>query len=201
MRWPYKITEDPKDEKLLNDFKSHYFNGRSDPFYGTPEDYKARRILIYSPTTNQAVVCQPAYFLWGDTEVDRYIGAGRNNESGINMTDSDYINFKYDNETEHISAIVSPDAAYYLGVLNLTKDEQDFYDNKNDGNPASKALALAGISPNPQPRDCYYVFVDDNIPLGVVTTMQSPATKFDTVIDPWNGVMDDNGHISVITRR
>lgn len=179
MRWPYKASNNPTNDPLWGEFKREYFSGKSDSdFYGKIEDYKKRRILVYSPTTNQAVVCQPAYFLWGKTKVDRYVGAGRSDEQGKNRTDTNYLNFKYENEEEDLAAVVSPDAAYYLGVLSLTKDEEIFYDNKNDASDAVKVLAKGGVSPNPQPRDCYFVFVDDNVPLGVVSTMDSPVTLF-----------------------
>ena len=177
MRWPYKIVDDMSNssDSLLKDFKSKYFEGRSDSeFYGKPEDYKNRRILIYSPITNQAVVCQPAFFMWGQDKVDIY------NDSGdANRTDKWYLNAKDDsNEEVDLAAIVSPDAAYYLGVLNLTEDEKKWYDGENEANDAARKLAAAGISPNPQPRECYFVFVDDNTPLGVASTMDVPVTKF-----------------------
>lgn len=176
MRWPYKIMDDmSQSNDLLNKFKSEYFSGRSDSdFHGKPEDYKDRRILVYSPVTNQAVVCQPAFFMWGQDKVDIYQG----NEND-NRTDEWYLNAKGDfDEEATLAAIVSPDAALYLGVLNLTKDEKDYYDDDNDANDAAKTLASAGLSPNPQPRDCYFVFVDDNTPLGVATTLDIPIMPF-----------------------
>ena len=177
MRWPYKIMDDMnQSNELLDKFKSQYFEGRSNSsFYGKPEDYKNRRILIYSPITNQAVVCQPAFFMWGEAKVDIYNGT----EDGANRTDEWYLNAKSDgNVEENLSAIVSPDAALYLGVLNLTKDEKGWYDEDNDANDAARSLAAAGISPNPQARECLFAFVDDNTPLGVATTMDIPVTKF-----------------------
>ena len=183
MRWPYKIVDDMSNssDPLLKDFKSHYFDGKPDSeFYGKPEDYKNRRILVYSPITNQAVVCQPAFFMWGQNKIDVYGGGG-----GENRTDKWYLNAKTDLSTESdLAAIVSPDAALYLGVLNLTEDEKTWYDGDNDANDAAKALAAAGLSPNPQPRSCYFVFVDDNIPLGVATTMDVPVTKFTVATGP-----------------
>jgi hypothetical protein len=185
MRWPYKIMDDMSESNdLLDTFKSKYFSGRSSAeFYGKPEDYKNRRILVYSPITNQAVVCQPAFFMWGEDKVDTYGGS----TDGENRTDEWYLNSKADNNIElSLAAIVSPDAALYLGVLNLTEDEKDYYDGDNDANDAAKILASAGISPNPQPRDCYFIFVDDNTPLGVASTMDIPITPFKLVSSPGN---------------
>jgi|GEM_PF-1491367 len=183
MRWPYKIVDDMTNssDPLLKDFKSHYFDGRSDSeFYGKPEDYKNRRILVYSPITNQAVVCQPAFFMWGLDEVDVYKGGG-----GSNRTDKWYLNAKTDlSDKLNLSAIVSPDAALYLGVLNLTEEEKNYYHGDNDANDAAKALAAAGISPNPQPRNCLFVFVDDNTPLGVASTIDTPIMDFKVATGP-----------------
>ena len=176
MRWPYKITDDMQNDSLWKEFKDKYFPNSSDSdFYGSVKDYKNRRIMVYSPTTNQAVICQPAFFLWGETEIDFYVET----TDDTNRTDSSYINFKYQNETKQISALVSPDAAYYLGVFSLTKDEVENYDGDNDGNDSVKVLAKSGVAPNPIGRECYFVFVDDNVPLGVVSTVDSPITKFD----------------------
>lgn len=62
MRWPYQITED-KNDQIFKKFKDQYFSDRSeDEFYGSPKDYKNRKVLVYSPTTRTAVVCKPAYF-------------------------------------------------------------------------------------------------------------------------------------------
>jgi len=74
-----------------------------------------------------------------------------------NRTDTSYINFKYSPGKETLSAILSPDAAYYMGVMSLTKDEQGYYDQSHEANDAAMALAKAGVAPNPVPRDCYFV--------------------------------------------
>jgi hypothetical protein len=175
MRFPYKITEDTTDP-LWTKFKEEYFSDKENSdFYGSVKDYKNRKVLIYSPTTNQAVVCKPAYFLWGELEADLYQPA---ESADTNRTDTSYINFKYSNTNVQLSSLVSPDAAYYLGVMSLTEDEKNYYDKGNDASDAAKVLAQAGVAPNPIPRECYYAFVDDNVPVGVVTTMTSPATHF-----------------------
>jgi len=72
MRWPYDITDGDKDDELFKKFKEKYFKDRKDnEFYGKPSDYKQRKVLIYSSTTRTAVVCRPAFFMWGkNDEVD-----------------------------------------------------------------------------------------------------------------------------------
>ena len=45
--------------------------------------------------------------------------------------------------------------------------------------PAATAVAKAGLAPYPVPRECYFTFVNDDIPLGVVTTLYNPAHEFE----------------------
>ena len=86
-----------------------------------------------------------------------------------------------------LSAIVSPDAAYFLGMLNLTPIESEFWsDGKSSksenewagAEDAITALARSGIAPFPVPRICYYAFVPDSTPLGVVPDIVLPADEF-----------------------
>ena len=92
-----------------------------------------------------------------------------------------------------LSAIVSPDAAYFLGILNLTPIESTFWakgtSSKSEGEwgdpedpvkteDAITALARAGVAPFPVPRKCYYAFVPDDVPLGVVPDFVLPADEF-----------------------
>ena len=63
MRWPFLSTTNPADTENLTEIYD------ITEAVGTIEDYKKRRVLVYSPTTGRAVVCQPAYFLWGREEV------------------------------------------------------------------------------------------------------------------------------------
>jgi hypothetical protein len=65
MRWPYK----PSTEEDQYKFAKKYFDGKISNLFGTVEDYQNTHVLIYNPTTNTAVVCKPAYFLWGKTSV------------------------------------------------------------------------------------------------------------------------------------
>jgi hypothetical protein len=81
MKWPYKAGE--AGSKAREAFNSAY-NFTDGDLVGTAADYKKRKVLVYNENTKQAVVCAPAYFLWGASDID---------------------------------AIVSPDAAYFLGLL------------------------------------------------------------------------------------
>ncbi len=189
MRWPYDISGGDVDDELFKKFKEKYFKDRKDnEFYGSVSEYKKRKVLVYSPITRTAVVCKPAYFMWGkDDGVDK-----------ANVSDRDNSYF----EATTISAVVSPDAAYYLGIMHLGPTEQiasggggyQALVNKFDNDTAEKAaasLAKAGLAPVPQPRECYYTFVDDDIPLGVVTTMYNPANEF-SLTDEAKSVFGDS---------
>ena len=179
MRWPYDINKDNNaDPSMLKKFKSTYFPDRDDDeFYGTPKDYKNRKVLVYSPLTRTAVVCKPAYFMWGDDNAD-LITSGLE----INRTDTNFVNYKNPNfrniQDGNLAAVISPDAAYYLGVMHLTETEKEYFNSDEEGNKSVVALAGVNLAPAPMPRDCYFVFVDDSIPVGVVTTLYNPAQDF-----------------------
>ena len=151
MRWPYDPTQAFKGarsesvlDSLLKRFKSDY--GLNDyDLVGTPEDYKKRKVLIYNPNTKQAVVCKPAYFLWGETDPD---GSGK------------------------IEAIVSPDAALFLGML-IDEDGNILMPQEN----TSLALQGEGFKGAALP-ECRFTFVDDSVPVGVVTSSYNPASEF-----------------------
>jgi len=176
MRWPYRITEDEKDP-IFQKFKEEYFPGRKESeFYGTPADYKNRKVLVYSPITRTAVICKPAFFLWGEDQVD--VNAIQQ-DIGRNRTDSSFVNFKTNTQEKTLSAIVSPDAAYYLGAMHLTEIEKAYFTDEDSGNPAVLKLAAVGLAPAPQVRECYFTFVDDSVPVGVVTTIINPAVDYE----------------------
>ena len=183
MRWPYAIADD-KDDEIFKKFKDQYFSDRDvNEFYGKPKDYKNRKVLVYSPTTRTAVVCKPAYFLWGIDKADLFIGTNEENDDHAEWVVSPRSAIL---EEVELAAVVSPDAAYYLGVMHLTEGEKYYFkreedDNGFDENRASasaSALAQVGLAPVPMPRDCYFTFVDDTVPLGVVTTIYNPANEF-----------------------
>jgi hypothetical protein len=197
MRWPYKSGEG-LDQNTVSSFQG--LRGIENPV-GTVQDYKTRRVLVYSPTTGQAVVCQPAYYLWGDNAVGTLKTSGLDefgNPGGIVYTD-----VNHDGATEHsaqrnelalenksfLTALVSPDAAYFLGMLNLTAFEKDWWDDGehsksegswHDAENAIQEAADAGIAPFPVPRKCYYAFVPDTTPLGVVPDIFLPAQDFNS---------------------
>jgi len=183
MRWPYEIIED-KDDEIFKKFKDKYFPDRNeDQFHGKPKDYKNRKVLVYSPTTRTAVVCRPAYFLWGTDKADLIYGTTEENDWSEEWVVSPRSAIAQEVD---LAAVVSPDAAYFLGVMHLTENEKYYFkreedDNGTDENRASvgaSALAQAGLAPVPMPRDCYFTFVDDSVPLGVVTTPYNPANEF-----------------------
>jgi len=172
MKWPYDIMADRTGDKFKNisndiknkavqNFKKDY-GLESFELTGSVADYKKRRVLVYNPVLQKAVVCAPAYFLWGETDPD---GSGK------------------------IEAIVSPDAAFYLGML-INKDGeinglQENYpedwrssDNSQDSpihqENSWEAIAMAETSL----PELMYTFVEDGTELGVVTSTFNPANKF-----------------------
>ena len=173
MKWPYDIMADRIGENFkgvsdsiknaaVDRFKEDYNLNPILELHGTKElvgsvaDYKKRRVLVYNPDLQKAVVCAPAYFLWGETDPD---GSGK------------------------IEAIVSPDAAFYLGML-INKDgqingiQESFLENNKDSPTAQsnswESIAMAETSL----PTLLYTFVEDETPLGVVTSTFNPATKF-----------------------
>jgi len=130
MRWPY---EPNIDEEGKQRFKDQY---GIEEFFGKAEDYKKRKVLVYSPGTNRAVVCRPAFFHWG-TNLD-----------GIRANDG----------------LVSPDAAYYLGIITGTS-----------------ASDPSGYRAFPLNMPCYVAFVPDEVPVGVISDTVSPISPFEIV--------------------
>jgi len=170
MRWPYDISVGDREDEIYKKFKETYFKDRKDnEFYGQPSDYKQRKVLVYSPVTRTAVVCKPAFFMWGKSdEVDEYTF---NTGEG---SDQQEIGVK----TTTIDAIVSPDAAYYLGMMHLSPLEKDGLRFVQMGDAAFNLAKNSGLAPVPIPRQCYFTFVNDDIPLGVVTTLYNPTNEF-----------------------
>jgi len=121
MKWPYVPSED--DEHAVRMVKG-------DNHYGTAQDYKNRKVLVYSPATNTAVCLRPAYYLWGNDNLRDYTTLGINkNTSFAKQLDSQASADVYDgDEGAFVNAVVSPDAAYYLGILNAVN-----YVDNDDG--------------------------------------------------------------------
>jgi hypothetical protein len=160
MRWPYKAGN-PESKKRAA-FKRNYGFSEED-LCGTVEDYKKRKVLVYNPKTKQAVVCSPAYFLWGTTEADG-------------------------GDSKQIDAIVSPDAAFFLGLLVNPENGRVVYPGENlpDRLKKDKSFELfdeakqyetiGGVEMDLQ--ECRFTFVPDSTPLGVVTSFANPARAF-----------------------
>lgn len=172
MKWPYDIMADRTGDKYkgisddikkraVAQFKQDYGLNSFD-LTGGVADYKKRKVLVYNPVLQKAVVCKPAYFLWGETDPN---GDGK------------------------IEAIVSPDAAFYLGMLINSDGEinglqenypEDWRSSENSQDSpihqekSWEALAMAETSL----PSLMYTFVHDDTPLGVVTSTFNPATKF-----------------------
>lgn len=198
MKWPYSPSS--AKEGFYSEYIEQFnqLNNNSNPV-GTAKDYKNRKVMVYSPTTGKAVVCKPAYYLWGNDTV-RTLGTDENLDQFGNIVTGDRENgTRYGNglllENERqLSAVVSPDVAYFLGILNLTPKESDLWSSGKSSKDeewfgaesAIKPIATAGIAPFPMPRACYYAFVPDDTPLGVVPDFVLPADEF--ILEPGTSI-------------
>jgi hypothetical protein len=166
MRWPYNPVSQSEtsrtgaDEDTINQFKSNY--GFED-LYGTVKDYKSRKVLVYNPSNGRAVVCRPAYFLWG-------------NEKTISGIDSDGTAKDY----ELSDAVVSPDAAYYLSIITRNSGEKDMDISRagESGTGDMNNWRNSGFRPYPIMQECYMAFVPDIVPVGVIADAVAPASNF-----------------------
>jgi hypothetical protein len=161
MRWPYdplksrsalgfdgKASDNVK-RQVLQDFLKMY-NLKEEDLVGSPDEYKKRKVLVYNPEKKVAVVCTPAYFLWGETEAD---GDGSNT----------------------IDAIISPDAAYFLNLLindkgqilspleNIGTLSIDQSDGNGTTTTAGQWESLGMAEQNL--KECMFTFVPDNTPV------------------------------------
>jgi hypothetical protein len=167
MKWPYvpSTTEAEKDK-----FVKKYFNSMSKKdLVGTVEDYKNCHVMVYNPANDIAVVCKPAYFLWGET-TSSFIKEDTDNAIFANfgnIEDTDVVELVQNIE---ISAVVSPDAAFFLGIIS---DPNASYINSE-----GTFVNGPGYNDLPKPKECYYAFVPTSIPLGVATSIFSPIKKF-----------------------
>jgi len=151
MRWPYNPPTSSGDTTTLAKFKEEY---GFENLYGSAEDYKNRKILVYNPVNRRSVICRPAYFLWGEEIGD------------IPEQDAD----------SNVDAIVSPDAAFYLGII--TRASLDWSDMENTTDNMSEVSATSGYRVTPKAQECLFAFVPDNTPLGVVSPSIAPAVNF-----------------------
>lgn len=150
MRWPYNVELDK--EELVKKFKKWYFDDENASLYGTAKDYQKMHVVVYNPSANggqgAAVVCKPAYFLWGKNEtVDIFKSSDQ--QTAYNET--------------NIDAVVSPDAAYYLDIL-TTSEKLPVTRETSSG---KYKVETGGYSPIPDVEECYFAFVPDTVPLGI----------------------------------
>jgi hypothetical protein len=248
MRWPYEPDFFKKDDELKNKFLDTYsntslgINGGIDAedytsfMFGTAQDYKNRKVLIYSPITNTAVCCRPAYFLWGNQK-DATL-----REHKLDLGEVSYI----DIENPMIDAVVSPDAAYYLGILTNTQTINpaigagfglfgsfgaDLLLDLGKGNsgvsaanvPTPKSREIveylesfregSGVSNKfwekdnagqyfgsyivPTTRSCYFTFVEDDFPLGVIPApiIEPQEYSYSSDSDPGTKWKSDKSYI------
>lgn len=173
MRWPYNPTSIKGNSEALSAFKKEYFSD-SEELYGTAEDYNGENgphVLVYNPTGNNgkpiAVVCKPSYFLWGKTN---------------NPFNRESITTSLD-DPDNIDAVVSPDAAYYLGLLTTYSGEMNEGESSTTYNFALEGVAESGYRYVPKVEQCYFTFVPNTIPLGVAITDDITISSF---VDPQN---------------
>jgi hypothetical protein len=219
MKWPYKPKwlEDPTIKSAFINQYGNEKTGLMPPgatvgdistwnLYGDASDYKQRKVLVYSPTTNTAVCCKPAYFLWGETKDQIY--------NNGNMSSIDPNAIDGGNGNPFIDAVVSPDAAYHLGILNtyglVSAEGNDYvnygfemqwssdniiktklykslaklvYDDENydfySEDQSSEYNKYMGMSVAPYARSCYFTFVEDDFPLGVIPSSIVKSRYYD----------------------
>jgi hypothetical protein len=163
MRWPYKPDV---DDTKLKKFWAKYFIGSvpESNLVGTVQDYKNSNVLVYNPSRNLGVVCKPAYFLWGESKSNFMKPAL--SESGGRQESTDV----FEVQEADISAVVSPDAAFFLGILTSDNAVYSTSEQKFKTGPNYNDL--------PVPQECYFAFVPNTVPLGVATSVFVPAKQF-----------------------
>jgi len=192
MRWPY-LPDNPADQdKLL----SKYFPGKTkSELVGKAKDYKQAHVMVYNSRTNIAVICKPAYFLWGEKRT-KFVSYSNN----IDVSDQDgfienaldfagetlfgAFGYKADNPSTtvdigqaDIAAVVSPDAAYYLGLLSSDVNILRTTEYSAATSTFKKEFS-PGYNDMPIPAYCSFAFVPNTVPLGVAATSFSPIKKF-----------------------
>jgi hypothetical protein len=163
MRWPYKPNANQSE---ISKFAKKYFDSETNELIGNVQDYKNAHVLVYNPDTNNGVVCKPAYFLWGEN-TSNFLSEG---------TAGGTSEYNLDIAEKTIDAVVSPDAAYFLNVI--SGDDVIFSDGRKKVFSKGK-----GYSDLPTPRECYFAFVPNTIPLGVATSAFVPGKKFSLLDD------------------
>ena len=80
MQWPYQPLSGDMGTNLDSSLEYnassvsaeaflHNYGIKETETFGNVKDYKNRKVMVYSPSTGKAVVCKPAYFMWGNSTV------------------------------------------------------------------------------------------------------------------------------------
>ena len=80
MQWPYQPLSGDMGTNLDSSLEYnassvsaeaflHNYGIKATETFGNVKDYKNRKVMVYSPSTGKAVVCKPAYFMWGNSTV------------------------------------------------------------------------------------------------------------------------------------
>jgi len=192
MRWPYLPKNSADQDKLI----SKYFPGTTkSELVGEAKDYKQAHVMVYNSRTNIAVICKPAYFLWGEKRT-KFVSYSNN----IDVSDQDgfienaldfagetlfsAFGYKADNPSTtvdigqaDIAAVVSPDAAYYLGILSSDVNILRTTEYSAATSTFRKEFS-PGYNDMPIPHYCSFAFVPNTVPLGVAATSFSPIKRF-----------------------
>ena len=193
MKWPYKPQVN--SDKSISDFKSKY---EIDEFYGDAEAYKKKRVLVFSPLTGRAVVCAPAYFLWGEDDdttavvspdaawylgnmissfVDKIPDELKNNLPSwatLSSTSDEDFGSKVQEGVDWDGGLWS-DSVSVVDRLSefIIPGSTDYRDTT-----ISKIEKQSGIAFKPRAVDCFFAFVPDDTPLGVVSSSVAPVKRF-----------------------
>ena len=173
MRWPYKPQVN--SEKSISDFKSQY---EIDTFYGDAAAYKKKRVLVFSPLTQRAVVCAPAYFLWGEDE----------NTSAVVSPDAAWylgnlVSTFVDKVPDELKNNLPAWAGNRFNASDIDPYLKEYINGnqQNSGNALSQIAKLetsSGLAFRPRDVDCFFAFVPDDTPLGVVSSAVAPVKRF-----------------------
>ena len=205
MRWPYNPGSDnsPVNDEAVQKFKDKY--GFKD-LYGTVQDYKNRKVLVYSPKTGRAVVCAPAYFMWGEDDSETAAVVSPDAAWYLGSFVSPKLEYKLTAEEDESNALdyyPSWVNQFYDGVGNVTNFVGKMIDFAIIDNPMSavgrafKTFGRIGVSlfgnedelnfesesglaanPQLQSVSCFFAFVPDEVPVGVISSAVAPIKNF-----------------------
>jgi hypothetical protein len=158
MRWPYNPSfadGTTKGDEAIALWKDTYFTQKqAQVLYGNAQNYKDQHVMVYRHDGNNgkpiAVVCKPAYFLWGESGLDT-----QRQSPGLEGT---------------VSAVVSPDAAFYLGLM-INPSTKEYY-------PSTEVYrgSVEEENVNSGIANVRFAFVPNTVPLGVATSTDIPMT-------------------------